>query len=397
MIRPPRRWGLWFALLVASLFMHVVLSSRVADDLYALARDAARAKPQPTREMTVEVETPKPQRILESPPREAIEFEKELEMKPPEILIAPQAIEPPPPDVPLTLKADAGGVGAPAAPVQQAKPLSLPVATAGIGAAAHLPAVGPISDAAGAGTAVRGIGIGNALGDSSNRFAAYLQGLREGGLDVVFVVDATGSMDWVIDEVKARISDLVTTVRSLVPTARFGMVAYRDTDEPGFLTKTQRLTYSTKKLTTFLHDLTAQGGGDMYEDILDGLKQGIDETGWRAGARRIVILVGDAGPHKDDMRAIVRKVEHFAASGGIVSTLDVSDEANPTLVEARVGRKVNRALYRREPMYEFKVIADAGNGDAATLEQESSLTKRLILLIIGDRFARQMQALLDIL
>ncbi|MBI5616269.1 MAG: VWA domain-containing protein [Gammaproteobacteria bacterium] len=398
-LRPPRRWGLWLALLVASLFVHVILSSRVADELYELARNAAHVKQPPVHEMTVEVEKQPLQRVLEPPPpQEAIEFEKELEMKPPEILIAPQAVKPPPPDVPLTLKADAGGAGAmaaPAAPAQQAQPRL--VDPNGIAAAARVPAVGALSEAAGAGTAVRGVGIGNALGDSSNQFAAYLQGLRDGGLDVVFVVDATGSMDWVISEVKARITDIVATVRSLVPTARFGLVAYRDTDEPGFLTKTQRLTYSTKKLRGFLHELLAEGGGDMYEDILEGLKQGIDETGWQAGARRIVILVGDAGPHRDDMSTIVKKVERFAASGGIVSTLDVSDEANPSMVENRVGRKVNRALYRSEPMYEFRLIADAGNGDAATLEQESSLTKRLIILIIGDQFARQMQALLDIL
>ena len=45
----------------------------------------------------------------------------------------------------------------------------------------------------------RGRGIGNGLGGSTNRFAAYVQSLREAGLDVVFLVDMTGSMIWVLD------------------------------------------------------------------------------------------------------------------------------------------------------------------------------------------------------
>ena len=48
-------------------------------------------------------------------------------------------------------------------------------------------------------------------------------------------------------------------------------------------------------------------------------------------------------------------------------------------------------------MHSFLVIGEAGMGDAATLDGEIKLTKRLITLIMGDRFANEMQALLDIL
>jgi hypothetical protein len=94
---------------------------------------------------------------------------------------------------------------------------------------------------------------------------------------------------------------------------------------------------------------------------------------------------------------VLREVGRFAERGGVVSTLDVSDQSNPAVVEARVGRKVNRALYRNESMYQFRNIADAGNGDAATLEGEVTLTRRLVTLIMGDQFAREMQSLLELL
>jgi hypothetical protein len=221
--------------------------------------------------------------------------------------------------------------------------------------------------------------------------------MREGGLDVLFVVDATGSMGWVLDEVKARIIDIAAVVRSLVPIARFGIVAYRDKDDPGFVVKAQALTYSTLKLQNFVGSLRAEGGGNMFEAVYDGIKLGVEGSDWRSGARKIIILIGDAPPDEDRLPAVVREVERFAGAGGVVSTLDVSDQSNPAVVEARVGRKVNRALYRNESMYQFRNIADAGNGDAATLEGEVTLTRRLVTLIMGDQFAREMQALLELI
>jgi len=68
---------------------------------------------------------------------------------------------------------------------------------------------------------------------------------------VLFVVDATGSMGWVLDEVKTRILDITSTVRSLVPISRFGVLAYRDRGDPEFVTRMQNLTYSTLKLQAF--------------------------------------------------------------------------------------------------------------------------------------------------
>jgi hypothetical protein len=174
-------------------------------------------------------------------------------------------------------------------------------------------------------------------------------------------------------------------------------VAYRDRDDPEFLTRVQPLTYSTGKLYRFLSTLEAKGGGDWFEAIDAGLKDAVEHSGWRLGARKIIIVIGDAPMKENQLKTVVRIVERFRRQGGTVSTLDVSDQANPHLLEAKVGRKVSRALYRAAPMHSFLVIGEAGMGDAATLDGEIKLTKRLITLIMGDRFANEMQALLDIL
>ena len=404
-----RRPLTWLVLLLVSVVIHGLVTSRVGGGIRqqedAKAALAALAKEKKRLVVLDIAKAPVPEAPLAEPlTEEPLDFEEDFEVEPPEVLLAPQAVAPPPPHVPLALSAQAGGAGDDTAPVEIAL-ANQDNAGANLARHATVPTVGilaPVSQGgtsggSGGGTSGFGVGIGNALGGSTNQFAAYVQGMREGGLDVLFVVDATGSMGWVIDEVKNRILDITSVVRSLVPISRFGVVAYRDEGDPEFVTRTQNLTYSTLKLQNFLGALQAAGGGDMFEAVQEGLREGVDNAEWRSGARRIIILIGDAPPSESNIGTAINVVERFAYTGGVVSTLDVSDQSNPSAVEARVGRKVNHALYRSDSMYQFRNIADAGNGDAATLEGEVSLTRRLTTLIMGDQFAREMKALLDLL
>ena len=309
------------------------------------------------------------------PPEEPLEFQEEIELEPPEILITPKAIKPPPLDVSVALRAQGAGF----------QGIDIPEGLAFV------------SVAEGSGVGGFKTGIGNGMGDGSARFAPYIAGLREAGLDVVFCIDATGSMDWVIEEVKDRIEDIAQIVRSLVPISRFGLVAYRDHGDPEFLTRVQPLTYSTTKLNRFLSLLKADGGGDWFEAIDAGLEVAIEQSGWRSGARKLIIVIGDAPLRDNQLNRVVGMVREFHRTGGTVSTLDVSDQANPHLLEAKLGHPVPRHLYRDAPMHPFLVIGEAGQGDAATLDGDIKLTKRLIKLIMGDQFGAEMQALLDVL
>ena len=164
-----------------------------------------------------------------------------------------------------------------------------------------------------------------------------------------------------------------------------------------FSTKTQPLTYSSLKMQKFLNALTAEGGGDIYENVIDGMREGIEQSDWRIGARRIVILVSDAPVADNQLDDVLKVVGRFSSAGGVVSTLDVSDDANPAVVEQKVGRKVSRAMYSGQPMMTFRAVANKGNGDAATLDGEVSITRRLITLIMGDQFAKELSALLELI
>jgi Mg-chelatase subunit ChlD len=227
-------------------------------------------------------------------------------------------------------------------------------------------------------------------------FQEYVGGLRQAGLDVVFVIDATGSMGWLIEEVKERVRSLADWIRRLVPVTRFGVVAYRDDDDPEFLVRVLPLTLSVAKVRGFLDRLEARGGGDIPEGVDAGLRAAIEKVGWRPDSKRVIVIVGDAPPHPEGLAPSLALAREFRARGGTVTTVDVSFDANPTIAAARLGKRVEEleTLSRRGVMAEFLRIAEAGGGDGATLEGDARVVRQLAVLIFGQRWAEAVRPLL---
>jgi len=178
--------------------------------------------------------------------------------------------------------------------------------------------------------------------------------------------------------------------------ARFGVVAYRDYDDPEFLTRSQPLTFSLVKLSRFLSALQAVGGGSWQEAITAGMEVAASAN-WRPGAKRVVVIIGDAPPHEDNFDRLLALTRDLVLQGGQVSTLDVSNESNPALIEASLGRTVNRALYRDSPMLQFQEIAEAGNGKAATMDGDIVVARQLLFLVMGGQFSTEMTLLMEAL
>jgi hypothetical protein len=365
-------YAVWILVLSFSLAVHFVISWQVGSEMH----------PSPAKgsnDQAIQLDLPPPEEpspAEQQQPKDLLVFDEEWSTQPPETLIVPTSMAPPPPDFKvLSVKAQARG-------------------SEGLTNMADL--LPPTSNL-NTGTGGVKFGAGNALGDGRVAFSPYIAGLREAGLDVVFCIDATGSMGWVIDEVKLRIAELVDIVRILVPIARFGFVAYRDDQGPEFVTRSQELTYSTFKLKRFLSTLEAKGGGDIYEAVDLGIADAINMSGWRNPARKLILVIGDAPLKPARLKALLSQIDTFQQSGGTVSTLDVSEQANPQLLEAKLGKPVSRHIYRNRPMLAFTDIGEAGNGDAATLDGDQVIIKRLITLIIGDQFGSEMQMMLDVL
>jgi Mg-chelatase subunit ChlD len=121
-------------------------------------------------------------------------------------------------------------------------------------------------------------------------------------LDLVFLIDTTGSMSGEIREAKERVRQLTEALRTARPgeRVRVGVVAYKDKGD-AYLTKVSPLSESVDVSYQFLAALTADGGGDTPEDVLAGLEAALRELKWDLGpdTERQVFIIADAPPHLD--------------------------------------------------------------------------------------------------
>lgn len=119
-------------------------------------------------------------------------------------------------------------------------------------------------------------------------------------LEMVFVLDTTGSMGGLIDGAKQRIWGIINEVmqKPSQPRVRVGLVAYRDNGDE-YVTRILPITEDLDKTYTTLMDYQASGGGDTPENVRKALADGVRNVGWSSanrGLAQIVFLVGDAPP-----------------------------------------------------------------------------------------------------
>ena len=118
-------------------------------------------------------------------------------------------------------------------------------------------------------------------------------------VDVLFLLDATGSMGDEIDQLKTSIDSVAARLSSLdsAPDIRFAMTLYRDVDDT-FVTSTYDFTSDVEAFRSALSNVVADGGGDYPEALDEGLAESLAAPAWRdpASTIQLIFLVADAPP-----------------------------------------------------------------------------------------------------
>ena len=120
-------------------------------------------------------------------------------------------------------------------------------------------------------------------------------------MEMVFVLDTTGSMGGLLTGAKHRIWGIVNEVMqtSSLSSVKIGLVAYRDRGDQ-YITQVLPLTEDLDKVYSTLMDYQAAGGGDEAENVRRALAEGVAKAGWSQSSSnnaQILFLVGDAPPH----------------------------------------------------------------------------------------------------
>ena len=120
-------------------------------------------------------------------------------------------------------------------------------------------------------------------------------------LDVLFLIDATGSMSDEIQQLKEnmiRVSERIDAFASR-PDVRFGMTVYRDREDL-FTSRTYDFTPDVEAFTQALQEVVAEGGGDYPESLNEGLHDALQLPEWRVNETvSLIFLIADAPPHLD--------------------------------------------------------------------------------------------------
>ncbi len=121
---------------------------------------------------------------------------------------------------------------------------------------------------------------------------------------------------------------------------------------------------------------------------------------WKPYAKKVVVLVGDSPPHKDDFAPLIAMIHQFKEQNGTFNTVDVAAEEHE-----RFEREFWLKVHREEPpkisplpeFYQqtraaFKVLANAGGGAMRTLTNDSHINQQVLILAFGEQWQNQVSA-----
>ena len=176
--------------------------------------------------------------------------------------------------------------------------------------------------------------------------------------EIVFCLDATGSMSGLIRTAKEKIWDIVTDLSQDqdIDTLKLGMIFYRDRGD-SFVTRQIPLTTNLDAVYTDLLEIEAAGGGDSPESVNQALNEAVELMQWTSekNTYKTIFVVGDCPPHMD-YQDDVKYTESckIAAHKGI------------TINTIKLGRSCEEAITH------FKKMSECTNGKFLKFDQNAT-------------------------
>ena len=163
-------------------------------------------------------------------------------------------------------------------------------------------------------------------------------------MEMVFVLDTTGSMGGLLTGAKQRIWGIVNEVMqtSSLSSVKVGLVAYRDRGDQ-YVTQVLPLTEDLDKVYSVLMEYEAAGGGDEAENVRRALAEGVAKAGWSQASSnhaQILFLVGDAPPHDyADEPDTLTTADLAVRQGIIVNTIQCGNSGSTKQVWEAIARR----------------------------------------------------------
>lgn len=208
-------------------------------------------------------------------------------------------------------------------------------------------------------------------------------------VDVVFVLDTTGSMGGLIQAAKEKIWSIASTLSSAqpAPEIRIGLVAYRDRGDD-YVTQVVDLSSDLDSVYAKLMDFEADGGGDGPESVNQALNDAVNRISWSQNPQsyKAIFLVGDAEPHMDYQDDVKYPVSIAAAKGKgiVINAIQCGDVSETTRPWRQIAQLAGGEYFKVEQSGSAIAIATPFDAKIANLSKELDETR----LYYGDKKQR---------
>lgn len=204
--------------------------------------------------------------------------------------------------------------------------------------------------------------------------------LNDSMLDMVIAFDTTGSMSAYIEAVKLNIKELIPKLFEQNSNLRIGLVAFGDycdmlsKDKFGKAYQVCELTNDETRLIEFVTKAKNTSGGDVEEFYELVIKKIVEETNWREGSTKAVLLIADSEPHK---------VGYHYGNKVVNNQIDWREEARKA---AEKGIKSDTVTINKTEWYkELSKITNGVSAPFSTSLKTSQLIEAVALARGGER------------
>jgi hypothetical protein len=207
------------------------------------------------------------------------------------------------------------------------------------------------------------------IGQGVNEVTIHSEGSVKKNTDILFVVDATGSMGDEIEYLKSELLDVLQRVKedNSAIDLRAGAVFYRDEGDE-FITRVSPFSSSLFETIQFIGAQHADGGGDYEEAVHTALNTAVTQLSWSEDARaRLLFLVLDAPAHHTD--AIVDDLN---------ATIKLASEKGIKIIP------VSASGVYKDAEFLFRFFAVATNGTYVFITNNSGIGGEHIEATVGD-------------
>jgi hypothetical protein len=165
-------------------------------------------------------------------------------------------------------------------------------------------------------------------------------------IELLFVLDTTGSMGGMLEGAKSKIWGIVNEVlqrqSGTGTTVRVGLVAYRDRGD-AYVTRITALSDNLDAVYAQLMGFRPEGGGDGPEDVRSAMAEAVRAGGWsNPGPRtsQVMFLVGDAAPHDDyrNLPSTIASAREASRRGIIVNAIQCGSDSATTMAWRNVAQ-----------------------------------------------------------